>query len=188
MWRDLIRASTTWLHVHVKFKTVAPADVYTLDSSHMPAKPPFSVAQYAVLHEAAKKARRKFKNQEDMGLALGITQASVSALLKGKYNPGVKVARHIANAVGMKLEELVGEFGDEGESWSHAGRRGRPVGRPNLEICLTFHAAHKQWSPWTVAAARAGIFGPTDFGPPEWAPKLDALEHYAQRFIKELRT
>lgn len=147
----------------------------------MPAKQPFSKAQYAVLLDAAKRARRKFKSQEEMALALDITQPAVSALLKGRWKPGLSTARHIAAAVGMQLEELIGDF----EETTTVKRPSTPVSpRPNLEVCVAFHAEKRTWSPWTLAAARAGVFGPTDFAAPEWSSKLDALESVMTRFQK----
>jgi len=49
---------------------------------------------------------------------------------------------------------------------------------------MRFYASSKHWSPWTVAAARAGFFGSTDFAAPEWAGKLDILEKALERARK----
>lgn len=54
----------------------------------------------------------------------------------------------------------------------------------HLDVCLQFYASSKHWSPWTIAAARAGFFGNSDFAPPEWAGKLDALETALNRARK----
>jgi transcriptional regulator with XRE-family HTH domain len=147
----------------------------------MPAKPVFSKAQFDVLYDAARKARRKYKNQTDFALALGITQPSASALLDRKWKPGVKTARHIAEAVGQTLEELVGDFE---EIVTSAPRRIPDTRYPNLEVCVQFHEGRKAWAAWTLAAARAGVFGPTDYVAPEWAAKLDALDETLRKFQK----
>ena len=54
----------------------------------------------------------------------------------------------------------------------------------NLDTCIQFYAATKLWSTWTVAAARAGYFGTSDFAPPEWATRLDKLESVLDRSRK----
>jgi hypothetical protein len=145
----------------------------------MPAKPVFSKAQLDVLFDAANRARRKYKNQTDFALALDITQPAASNLLKRKWAPGVSTARHIATAVGERLEDLVGEF--EEAPVKASIRRPQTV-FPNLEICVQFHAGRKTWGPWTIASAGAGLFGPTDYAPPEWAQKLDQLEDVLAKF------
>lgn len=157
----------------------------------MPAKSTFSKAQLEVLYDAARKARKKYKNQTDFALALGITQPSASSLLLRKWKPGLTVARHIAEANGQRLEDLVGELELPAEP-PKRGRlhvvKGAPAEeRPNLEVCIQFHTKTKSWAAWTLASARAGIFGPTDFDPAEWTGRLDALETTLSRFQKEHR-
>jgi transcriptional regulator with XRE-family HTH domain len=164
----------------------------------MPAKPVFNPEQYEEIVQAAHRVwQTKFKaqkkNQEEMGLALGITQQSVSNLLRGTYHPGVKVARAIANLDGKTLEQLIGDYAvPEAAPTTLA----EPVGLgytaanasvfPNLTVCLQFHSSSKHWSPWTIAAARAGFFGNADFAPPEWAGKLDHLERALEKARKGL--
>jgi DNA-binding XRE family transcriptional regulator len=154
----------------------------------MPAKPIFSEDQYEVIHAAAMRVWRKhFKEQPraqvKMALALGVSQQSVSKLLKGEYRPGVKVATEIAVLDGKEsLEDLIGEFAAPAASRSEP--RLGTSGFANLDVCIQFHAATKHWSPWTVAAARAGYFGHADFAPPEWVGKLDNLERALERARK----
>ncbi len=153
----------------------------------MPAKPVFTEEQYEILHTAAKRVwRTKFhaegKTQKEMALALGISQQSVSNLLKGTYRPGVKVASEIALLDGRELEDLVGDFASP---VAHPGTARDAVdGFANLTVCLQFYASSKHWSPWTIAAARAGFFGNADFAAPEWAGKLDVLEKALERVRK----
>ena len=164
----------------------------------MPAKPVFNQEQLDILQATAKKvfaaqfkwmkadkAAGKMGGQEAMALALGITQQSVSALMTGRYKPGVKVARGIANLEGHTLEQLVGDFADP-EPAPTAGATGHPNTFRGLETCVEFHASTRHWSPWTLASARAGIFGLVDFPAPEWTPKLDALEKVLEKARKTL--
>lgn len=139
----------------------------------MPAKSPFTKAQNELLRDAAKKARKRFKTQEEMALALGISQPSLSNFLKGKWHPGMTTAKAIAHVNGMTLEALIGEYSDPDESLHPTEPE---VRYPNLDVCLRFFSAEKTWSPWTIAAARAGFFGAADMPPPAWQEKLDALE------------
>lgn len=149
----------------------------------MPAKTVFSQAQLELLYESAAKARKKYKNQEEFALALGITQPSASSLLRRKWQPGLSTARHIAEALGQSLESLIGPIATIATS-PGPKRTANTSGYPNLEICVQFHTGRKAWSAWTVAAARAGLFGPTDYSPPEWTPKLDALDETLRKFQK----
>lgn len=118
-----------------------------------------------------------------MALAIGISQQSVSNLLKGKYNPGVKVARSIANLDGQTLEQLIGDFAEAEDAPIQRGPSSSSS-FANLDVCVQFFASTKHWSPWTLAAARAGFFGQADFAPPEWVPKLDHLEKALERARK----
>lgn len=146
----------------------------------MPAKPVFNDEQYEVLHVAARrvwktKFQKRGKTQEDMGQALGITQQSISNLLKGTYRPGLEVAKGLAVLDGTTLEELIGDYA---VSTKHESRP-PPSGEdrfPNLAVCERFYVSKKRWSPWTIAAAHAGFFGPNDHEAPDWVEKLDVLE------------
>ena len=147
----------------------------------MPAKPVFTAEQYDILHVAALRVwKTKFqaqgKKQADMAHALGITQQSVSNLLKGSYHPGLKVALDLAILDGKELEDLVGPYDEP----SPAGES-TETGLVELDACIRFYARTTKWSPWTVAAARAGYFGPNDFDAPEWKEKLDKLEAVLER-------
>lgn len=152
----------------------------------MPAKHTFSKAQYDVLAATLKKIRKRFKNQEQLALALHITQPSLSALMKGKWKPSVTVAKAIAHLDSMTLEDLVGPYGGEAESTvEKAEHPFLPTPFPNLEVCVRFHGEMKKWSPWTLAAARAGYFGVDDLPPPAWTDRLDSLEKALERARKE---
>lgn len=159
----------------------------------MPAKPTFTPEQRQVIHAAAKRVwKAKFAwmkktddrpgGQEAMALALGVTQQTVSNLLKGTYHPGAAVAAAIANLDGQTLEQLVGDFNHpEPENVPAPAPQSAPESFSNLTTCIAFYASTKHWSPWTIAAARAGYFGLADFAPPEWADKLDALERTMEK-------
>jgi DNA-binding XRE family transcriptional regulator len=147
----------------------------------MPAKPAFTEAQYRILKDTAGRIRKRFKNQEDMALALAIAQPSLSALLKGKWKPGVTTAKAIANLDHTTLEELVGPYG-ESDGQVPASASGQTFA--NLEVCVRFHAGTKTWSPWTLAAARAGFWGDSDLPPPAWPERLDMLEKTLDRLRK----
>lgn len=140
----------------------------------MPAKPAFTKSQYEVLRVSARKAQKRFKNQEEFALALSITQPSVSALLAGKWKPGVSTAKAIAHALGTTLNDLIGDYDEPRISDA-------PPPLPNLDVCIQFHTGTRAWSAWTVAAARAGVFGEADMPAPDWASKLDALESELKR-------
>lgn len=173
----------------------SPATVYPRET--MPAKPVFNDDQMEIIQATARRVwKAKFqsegKTQEDMALAIGLSQQSVSNLLKGSYRPGVGPARQIALLAGKTLEELVGDFATELPPRSAASPRedkapATSIGLgtfKNLDICIQFHSATKHWSPWTIAAARAGYFGNADFAPPEWVGKLDTLEKALERAKK----
>jgi DNA-binding XRE family transcriptional regulator len=163
----------------------------------MPAKPVFKPDEYEEIVAAAHRVwqtqfKAHKKTQEEMALALGITQQSVSNLLRGTYHPGIKVARAIANLDGKTLEQLIGDYAQpEGAPMQLAeavalGYSPATTSQqfPNLTTCLQFHASSKHWSPWTIAAARAGFFGNADFAPPEWSGKLDHLEKALEKARK----
>lgn len=160
----------------------------------MPPKPTWTTEQKEVLHATALRVwKAKFKDlrkdgdrpggQEAMALALGLSQQSVSALLKGTYVPGIKIARNLANLDGKTLEQLVGDFEDD-DVPLQPGLAFNGGTFANLDVCVRFFASTKHWSPWTIAAAKAGFFGNADFAPPEWAIKLDHLEKALERARK----
>lgn len=164
----------------------------------MPAKPVFTPDQHEEIVAAAvrvwqTKFKAQKKTQEEMALALGITQQSVSNLVRGTYHPGIRVARAIANLDGKTLEQLIGDYAvpEAAPAMSLAEAVASGYGPstaaqpfPNLTTCLQFHASSKHWSQWTIAAARAGFFGNADFAPPEWAGKLDHLEKALEKARK----
>jgi DNA-binding XRE family transcriptional regulator len=143
----------------------------------MPKKVTFTDEQietlFAVLEKAAKDKKR-FKNQEALALAVGLTQPSLSALLRHKWRPGVTTARAIANLAGETLEDMIGPL--DGPDAERPSTGALAVAFANLETCIRFYSGTKSWSPWTIAAARSGFFGETDFPAPSWPEKLDGLE------------
>lgn len=153
----------------------------------MPTKPVFSPEQLAVIRAAAvrvfeakfewmKKTKTQPGGQEAMGLAIGVSQQSVSNLLKGKYNPGWKVASNIANLDGQTLEQLLGHHLEK-----PAEPKAKSAKLPNLRKCIDFYEDEKHWSPWTIACAEAGYFGKDDFRPALWVEKLTGLEKLLER-------
>lgn len=117
-----------------------------------------------------------------MALALGITQQSVSNLLKGTYNPGWKVATNIANLDGQTLDQLLSHIESPPEELAIADTNTRIFGPlplsalPNLKKCVDYHEDEGRWAPWTIAAAQAGFFGEKDFPTKEWENRLDRLQ------------
>lgn len=145
----------------------------------MSPKSTFTKAHVELLLNTLRKHRPRFWNQEQLALAIGLSQPSLSTMLKGKWRPGVTTARAIANLDGQTLEELLGDWQQEEQAPAPAARA--PVTTPdrrypNLSTCISFHLGVKHWSPWTVAAAAAGYYGDQDFPAPMWVAKLDELE------------
>lgn len=156
----------------------------------MAAKPVFTNEQMHLIHDAAARVwAAKFKGQEKaqakMALALGISQQSISNLLKRSYRPGLKVATEIAILDGRgSLEELVGVVAEPERPAMPPSGSGDDGPFANLTVCVRFFSSTKHWSPWTIAAARAGFFGNADFAAPEWAGKLDHLERALEKARK----
>ncbi len=154
----------------------------------MPAKPIFNDDQHEVLHAAALRVWKRFKGghktQEDLALALGISQQTVSSLIKGTYSPGLKVARNLAILDGKSLEQLIGDFAEPTAQHTPMPNGVHSSSFGKLDVCIQFHADSKHWSPWTIACARAGFFGPNDFPAAEWAAKLDTLERVLEKARK----
>ena len=152
----------------------------------MGAKRVFTEEQYETLNAAVRRAlanKKRFPNQEALALALNLTQPSLSALKHRKWKPGVTTARAIANLEGMTLEDMIGPFADE-PAPAASNTNGVGGELPGLTRCLEFYAGSKHWSTWTVAAARAGFFGLSDFAPPQWEAKLDYLEKALEKARK----
>lgn len=158
----------------------------------MAARPSFTDEQYEIIWDAAervfnKKFRGSKKAQVNFALALGLSQQSVSRLLNRDYKPSPRYVAEIAILDGKRsVEELVGPYVSV-----------KPKGLPppesaplllmarnamkNLETCISFYEVKKHWSPWTLAAARAGFFGAEDFPAPDWPAKLDVLERLLEK-------
>jgi DNA-binding XRE family transcriptional regulator len=160
----------------------------------MAAKPIFTEEQHRLIREAAIRVwETQFKGkaaaQKKMALALKVSQQTVSNLLRGTYKPSLRVADEISTLDGKNtLEELVGVYGKADEDEGPRKRRHAEdfgAAFANLDVCIKFHASTKHWSPWTIAAARAGFFGNADFAAPEWAGKLDHLEKALERARKQ---
>lgn len=138
----------------------------------------FDAVQRATLWRTAQavydeKFRGKDKPQVKMGLALGgLSQSSISALLRRKYTPSVEVAEQLAHLAGLEsLRDLVGDY-----YVAHPGEEltVEAFGSlPGLHACITYHGPTR-WPAWVVAAAKAGAF-PDDVTPAAWAIRLDDL-------------
>ncbi len=131
----------------------------------MPAKQTFTDEQIEILLGVVRRARKRFKNQTDLAKALHITQPALSAMLSGKWSPGVTTAQHIAELDQLDLTELLPDF--------KAPSKG--VELPSLEKVIGYHEDEGRWSPWTLAAARAG-FWEQDASKADWIGRLDLLE------------
>lgn len=147
----------------------------------------FNRHQRAIIRKVANEVyEEKFKPlkapQKNMALALGLSQTSISALLKGAYVPSVQVAEELATLGGFStLEEMVGKYYMRGRAErgeippsSESGSQ-LPRGTSNLRKCLEFYG-RSHWKPWVVAAAEAGYFGDDDPSPTAWQKLLDDLE------------
>ena len=134
----------------------------------MPAKSTFSDEEVDILVGVVRKHLKRFRNQTELAKAIDITQPSLSSLLSGKWSPGLTTARHIAELERVDLEHLLPNF--------RADRQAGGLELPNLEKCLSWHEDENRWSSWTVACARAGVYGDADFQKAEWVTRLDALE------------
>lgn len=141
-------------------------------------RPTFTHAQKVLLHKTANRVfEDKFKSkgkQTSMAKALGLSQTSVSALLRGVYTPSVEVAAEIALLAGYDdLKDLTGPFyqASPEEVLRSSGAPRTPF--PNLRKCVAFYG--DRWKPWVIAAAEAGYFE-DDVAPAAWEARLDALE------------
>jgi len=140
-------------------------------------KPLFAPYQVKILIDTIKKHRKDFKNQSDLAKAIGMTQPALSNLFAGKWKPGMTTALAVAELDGVELADLVGPL--------QSGAETPPSGTlpileedryRNIDVCVKFWHGRKEWSTWTIAAAKAGLFGTEDFPAPEWQPRLDRLE------------
>lgn len=118
----------------------------------------------------------KFKGkpspQAKMGLALGLSQTSVSALLLGRYTPSVEVAEQIAHLAGIEsLKDLIGEYYVPTQDEEEAAKS--EPGFPGLRACVAYHGPGR-WPEWVIAAAKAGAFK-DDVPAPEWVKRLDSI-------------
>lgn len=149
----------------------------------MPAKAAFTDEQIDVLLGVVRRHQKNFRNQTELAKALGITQPALSSMLSRKWAPGVTTARHVATLERLDLEELLPDWKVVMTSRPGSGNPGSNE-RPNLEKCLVWHEDENRWSPWTVAAAREGIYGASDFPKADWVAKLDAIEKALARVKK----
>lgn len=163
----------------------ATHEAYGHDVAKSPKKKPlFAPYQVKILVDTIKKHRKDFKNQSDLAKSLKLTQPALSNLLAGKWKPGMTTALAIAELEGVELHDLIGPL--------QSGAEAAPSGTlpvldeeryHNIDVCVKFWSGRKSWSAWTIAAAKAGVFGDQDLPAPEWQPQLDKLE----KALAELR-
>lgn len=144
----------------------------------MPAKETFTGEQIETLLGVVRRARKRFKNQTDLAKALHITQPALSAMLNGKWAPGVTTAQYIAELEQLDLAELLPDFKAPPKTVAPAASD-----FPILERVVGYYEDEKRWSPWTLAAARAG-FWENDVSKTEWVDRLDHLEKALARARK----
>jgi DNA-binding XRE family transcriptional regulator len=140
----------------------------------MSEKSPFSAEQaeklFALLDTlvAQKGPGKKWRNEREMAADIGVAQQSLNGLIKRSWTPSVRAAHGIARASGIELRDVVGNMpGVTDQTFDDY---------PNLDVCVRFHTGEKTWSPWTLAAARAGFFGAQDWPARAWVERLDRLE------------
>lgn len=148
-------------------------------------RPTFDLKQKKIIRDTARAVfEEKFKGKEapqkKMGLALGLSQTSVSALLLGTYVPSVQVAEEIALLAGYEnLRALIGPY-LHGEREHVDGIEPPPSSGPslrtypNLHKCIAFHG-EDAWPAYVIAAAKAGYYA-DDVSPKDWVARLDALK------------
>lgn len=137
----------------------------------------FTDAQIRLLVETVAKHRRRFKNQAELAAALGLSQPALSNLIHGKWAPGIRTAQAIAQLDGYAdVAGLIGPIVPQSKGSAVPSSALSAERYPNLEACIAYWAPSKVWSPWTVAAARAGYWGDADLSPQDWAGRLDELE------------
>lgn len=150
---------------------------YTFDVGKSPKKKPlFAAYQVKILIDTIKKHRKDFKNQSDLAKALKLTQPALSNLLAGKWKPGMTTALATAELDGVELQDLIGPLQSGDVPPSGMLPLSDEERFHNVDVCVKFFGTRKTWSPWTIAAAKAGVYGEQDYPSPEWEPKLDRLE------------
>ena len=135
----------------------------------------YSPHQFKQIQTAVEHQVKKLGNQKKLALAMGISQQSVASILSGSYRPAPDKAEQVALLEGFEsLEEMIGPYTKPEATPAPGATKSKTL--PNLETCLSFHVGVKSWSPWVIAAARAGYFGPEDTTAPGWIRRLDELE------------
>ena len=119
------------------------------------------------------KFKGKDRPQVKMGLALGISQTSVSALLRGDYPPSLKVVESLATLAGFEdVRAMVGDYYVPGRELVNLEVEEKRF--PNLRKCIDYHEDNR-WPKWVLATAQAGYFS-DDTTPDKWTARLDQLE------------
>jgi hypothetical protein len=135
----------------------------------------YTLHQFKLLQQAAERQVEKLGSQKKLALAMDISQQSVADLIGGTYWPAPSKAEHLATLEKFEsLEEMIGKYDDVEAPVTPPTIKGKK-GTARLEACLLFYQGTKQWSPWTIAAARARYFQ-DDVPAPAWAARLDKLE------------
>lgn len=160
----------------------------------MPVRTAFSDAEAKLLQEGLRLLVREHGSEARVGELIGVRQQTVDKYIHGKTNPGVVVAERIAKLIGRNsLSDLIGrpsltqpgslaEVSNQVMSLTSRGLY------PNLRVCVAYHRAKPRWSPWTIAAAEAGLFGELDLPDPSlWARRLDSLETGLKKLSQLIR-
>ena len=61
------------------------------------------------LRSCVRELRSTYKNQEELGKAIGVSQGAISAFLKGKQGLSIVVARRVVRLLNLPLSDILGD-------------------------------------------------------------------------------